>query len=155
MTLPNISPELYDKFVNCSATSRSVEQSFSMLRKLLPKIAISHQKTFENIWHDMQINPLRRSLSFKMLVFKCNFFLQPLSKIKANISRFHCNKNFPNYCIQCSIPHRRKWEKGCNFSQMFDNHIHLRRHSFCSGFCDSFASASIVFLFQNKFGGHY
>ena len=131
-----------------------MEQSFSMLRKLLPKIAISHQKTFENIWHDMQINPMR-SLSFKMLVFKCNFLLQPLSKMNANISRFHCNKNFPNYCIQCSIPHRRKCEKGCNFSLMFDNHIPLRCHSFCSRFCNSFGLASIVLLFQNKFGGHY
>jgi len=27
--------------------------------------------------------------------------------------------------------------------------------SFCSGFCDSFVLASIVLLFQNKFGGHY
>jgi len=126
-----------------------------MLRKLLPKIAVSHQKTFENIWHDMQTNPLRRSLSFEMLVFNCNFLLQTLSKINANISRFHCNKNFHNCCIQCSIPHRRKSEKGYNFSLMFDNHIPLRRHSFCSGFWDSFGLASIVLLFQNKFGGHY
>ena len=135
MTLPNISPELYDKFVNCEATSCSGEQSFSMLRRLLPKIAISHQKTFENIWHDTQIYPLRRSLPFKMLVFKWNVLLQPLSEINANISRFHCNKNFPNYCIQCSVAHRRIWEKGCNFSLMFDNQIPLQRHSFCSGLC--------------------
>jgi len=37
MTRPNISPELYAKFLNCQATSCSVEWSFSMLRKLLAK----------------------------------------------------------------------------------------------------------------------
>ena len=34
-TRPNISPKLYAKLLNCQAFSSSVEQSFSMLRKLL------------------------------------------------------------------------------------------------------------------------
>ena len=37
MTRPNISSELYAKLLNCQATSCSVEQSFSMLGKLLTK----------------------------------------------------------------------------------------------------------------------
>ena len=36
-TRPNISPELYAKFLNCQATSCTVKRSFSMLGKLLAK----------------------------------------------------------------------------------------------------------------------
>jgi len=52
MTRTNISPELYAKFLNCQATSCTVERSFSMLRKHLAK---DHHffPMFGNIWHYM------------------------------------------------------------------------------------------------------
>ena len=49
MTWPNISPELYAKLLNSQATSCTVEQSFSMLSKLLTNIGISLQMIFGNV----------------------------------------------------------------------------------------------------------
>ena len=47
MTRPNIGPELYAKLLNCQATSCTVEQSFSMLRK-----ALANHRHFspDNVW---------------------------------------------------------------------------------------------------------
>ena len=50
---------------------------------------------FGNIYDYIQINHCSRSLSFKMLVHKCNFLLQLLLKINATFSQFYCNKNLP------------------------------------------------------------
>jgi len=45
MIRPNISPELYAKFLNCQATSYTVEGSFSMLGNLLAKDRHFYPKT--------------------------------------------------------------------------------------------------------------
>jgi len=68
---------------------------------------------------------MRRSLAFKMLVFKCNFLLQPLSKINANFSRFYCNKNLP-YLLYAMQLHRIGGNEKRDVILMFDNHIALR-----------------------------
>jgi len=47
MTRPNISPELYAKLLNCQGTSCTVEQSSSMLRKLL---ANDRHFSLDNVW---------------------------------------------------------------------------------------------------------
>ena len=62
-----------------------------MLHKLLSKIF--PQIMYGNIWDYMQMNHLSKSMSFKMLVYKCNFLLKFLLKINANFSQFYCNKN--------------------------------------------------------------
>ena len=49
MTRPNISPELQVKLLNYQETSCSVERSFSMLRKLMKKIAYYRQIVYGNI----------------------------------------------------------------------------------------------------------
>ena len=45
----------------------------------------------------MQIDLLSKSLSFQVLVHKCNILLQPFLKINANFSRFYCKKACPSY----------------------------------------------------------
>ena len=51
MTWPNFSPKLYAKFLNCQATSCTVEQNYSMQHKLLEIVAISPQIMFGDIYH--------------------------------------------------------------------------------------------------------
>jgi len=68
-----------------------------MLRKLLAK---DRHFSPDNVWKYLALGlyvniHLSKSLSFKMLVHKCNFLLQLLLKINAYFSRFYCNKNLP------------------------------------------------------------
>jgi len=96
MTQPNISPQLEAKLLNCQATSCSVEQSYSMLCKLL---ANYRHFSPDNIWKSLAlyVNKYRlsKSQSFEIHVHNYNFLLQLFLKIMAYFSQFYCNKNLP------------------------------------------------------------
>ena len=75
------------------STSCTVERNFIMLGKLLAKITISPQIVLANFWHCMQINYLTKSLSFKTLVYKCNFLQLSLKQMQF----FRATKTCPNH----------------------------------------------------------